>query len=209
MPSRGEKCRHPPKTHTVKALHFLSLNTYITLKLKQSFYLLSSAQTSQGSSSLLSSQLFVYENTCILPKNPRTSPPNTDYAYTLMKPSPNILAVNCKVCLTVSRARKPFQLCNRLNDTPGSLRAEAGRCSIKCHKSYLLPARPHAKIHLSRFTSLSGESEVHTLTDTHSHTCTDCECSPHTELFSFHYVFHRKLPPLRRGKKKEKSFVTF
>lgn len=129
-------------------------------------------------------------------QNPHTSPPNTDYAYTLMKPSPNILAANCKVCLTVSRARKHFRLCNRLNDTPWTLRAEAGQCSIKCHKSYLLPARPHAKIHLHVLHHWVGSPRCTLwLTDTHSHTCTDRECNPHTELFSFHYVFHRKLPP--------------
>lgn len=89
---RWGKVSSSTQTHTVNAPHFLSLNTYITPKLRHSFYLHASAQTSWGSSSLLLFHLFI----CLLvylhpPQNPHTSCPNMDYAYTLlMKPSANI-----------------------------------------------------------------------------------------------------------------------
>lgn len=65
--------------------------------------------------------------------------------------------------------------------------------SVRCHESYLLPAPPHAKIHLHVLHHWVGVRGAHTLTNTHSHTCTDCECNPLSGLVCLHSVFQKNM----------------
>lgn len=103
---------------------------------------------------------------------------------------PSFLRVNSQLIESRERKRSSFISATDWNHWSWSVKAV--QWSVTSPTFYLLLHMP--KSTFTFYITERGVRGTHSDWHTHSHTCTDCECNPLTELVSFHSAFHRKLP---------------